>query len=248
MVRKLGYFVVVVAGSVGCIVGLYCLFSGGSQHQATSWSSAITATSSIALVVVTAVLVFVTINYVHLTGQLVRVQSDFTSPARAIQREVAANNASVLAARALTTVNRAISTFPQTTGGFPDAIAITEWDAIGQFAQELGFIEGTLPSELRDDCASVVQALWAASRCQANLYSIVRDASISYMQPDPQHPQAATWGWRDVQVVFEAHEDHSVTWDDLVSGKHLEDAKSALESFGKAESEYLAENSNDGRK
>jgi hypothetical protein len=80
-------------------VGLHQLFIGSTLKKSAAWSSAIGAASSIASVSVTIALVVVTTVYVLFTRQLVRLQDDVSAPAKAHQREEAANVVATLLAQ-----------------------------------------------------------------------------------------------------------------------------------------------------
>jgi hypothetical protein len=105
-------------------VGLHQLFIGSTLKESAAWSSAIGAASLITLVLVTIALVVVTTVYVLFTRQLVRLQGDVSAPAKAHQREEAANDVATLLAQYLPVSRPGRQPATEPPGSYPDETCI----------------------------------------------------------------------------------------------------------------------------
>lgn len=227
------------------VFALHALFSDNSRAEAAAWSFTFSAVSSLALVIVTAVLVGVTAQYVFLTRRLVQVQGDFTGIARARQRVMTATELSSDVAKALGVVRDALQLFPLSESKSPNATAVIGIAEMNALSWEFTYARASLPLELQDDCDVAIEALNGAYRCQVALYESLRLASIIHMQPSIDAAVGSTWGWDQVRAQYDSSPNPPATWEDIAKGSSLDFARESLLRLRTRTAEYLSRDAPD---
>jgi hypothetical protein len=230
------------------VFALHSLFANSTSLQASTWSTTISAVSSLALVIVTAVLVGVTAQYVVLTRRLVEVQGDFAGIARGRQRVLSATEVAGEAVKGLGVLREALRLFPLTSSGTPNATAVLGSADLHTLSWQLSYVRASLPLELQEACTLAIEAINLAYGAQVSLYESVRLASIRWMQPALGETQPLALGWDEVRSEYEASPNQPASWDQIADGTCLYQAKLALENLQRRTEEYLARDSTiDGR-
>jgi hypothetical protein len=246
MKRRVTFAVVVLVVIVASFLIALLLhhgFAKVSSRSGDAWSSAIQATSSIVLAIATVVLVAVTFTYVRFTRDLVLLQSDTISPARAQQREDAVHELAALIADYTGLLEGAASTFPIAPDASPDPLIIRGSAEIGDLANRLFRLEASLPSELVDQCRATVAACKLGQQAQNALYESLRVAP-NYVERHPVYgsPQRE-WTWSDVgsahaNLCREARI-WTCDWEELISGLYVAQAVATTRSLYEMVTTYL---------
>jgi hypothetical protein len=169
----------------------------------------------------TVVLVLVTYLYVRLTRDLVDVQSDYLSPARAQRREEAALAVADLLVVRVGALSTAREAFPLDETATPNISKVKAWTEISEIASTLSRLQTSLPTQLARVCEDTINACALASDAQLALYESMRRASMNTISL----PNYREYTWDDCRAMNEslinAGEIKSFDWADLVSGRYV---------------------------
>jgi len=238
---------------VGFVVALvlHHAFSGGSQRSASAWASAIQATTAIVVAVATVVLVAVTARYVLLTGQLVKIQSDYQARARAQKWEDTAHAVASRLAGSMPHIEVALELFPLIPAVSPDPTLVKGADAFMELAQFLEESLISLPSDLQEGCKRTSRACRQAREAQTRLYMSMRHASM-HRPSDVNGLPDREWTWEDAEeayaVLYDVDEDEAIDllpdellpWWAVIDGEYVIDAVEEAAGFQRVVAEYLA--------
>jgi hypothetical protein len=221
--------------------GLHFWFFHNNQRNSSSWSLAISFVAALAAAIPTSLLAYITWRYEKLTRELVRIQGDYVSQARARYREEAVQDMNSLLADIVIVLETARLPFPLTDEVFPKISLASGGGEMAKLAQDMSRLHPCLPLEFVAACRDAVQIFTNAAAAQFALYESIRNASMHFQQ-DLTDP-SKTWTWQDCenaqQRLIRNHQIWECDWSDLWSGIYVLEAYSVHQKLRSSVIEYM---------
>jgi hypothetical protein len=213
------------------IVGLTWVMELFISHNGKSWIPAIQASSTVTLVLVTAV-------YVLLTGRMVRVQE---SQVRTAAQEATMRELVVLLTNTVTDYGT-IYDIPVDFATWPNEQIQPFAESLGDLGTELAAKSPLLPKKLYSPGMRAASKALTASTTLRRMYTVCLGQRIENLETGKE------WSVDDLRArwqreMADATSDPS-EWDTLMSGAFLLDASTALQEFLKTLTKTLQEEQN----
>jgi hypothetical protein len=213
------------------IVGLTWVMQLFISHNGNSWIPAIQASSTVTLVLVTAV-------YVLLTGRMVRVQE---SQVRTAAQEATMRELVVLLTNTVTDYGT-IYDIPVDFATWPNEQIQPFAESLGDLGTELAAKSPLLPKKLYSPGMRAASKALTASTTLRRMYTVCLGQRIENLETGKE------WSVDDLRARWQREMADSTSdpseWDTLMSGAFLLDASTALQEFLKTLTKTLQEEQN----